>query len=51
MKEAENNFKIPQHEIEALARTLYPEMIKFFQSPEGIKEYEDWKKSQNQVTK
>ena len=34
---------IPQHEIEALARYLLPEIQKFFESPEGKKEFEEWK--------
>ena len=34
---------IPQHEIEALARCLLPEIQKFFESPEGKKEFEEWK--------
>ena len=35
--------KIPQHEINALARCLLPEIQKFFASPEGQKEFEEWK--------
>lgn len=34
---------IPQYEIEALARCLLPEIQKFFESPEGKKEFEEWK--------
>ena len=34
---------IPQHEIEALARCLLPEIQKFFESPEGKKEFEEGK--------
>ena len=30
---------IPQHEIEALARCLLPEIQKFFERPEGQKEF------------
>lgn len=35
--------KIPQHEINALARCLLPEIQRFFASPEGQKEFEEWK--------
>ena len=35
--------KTPQHEINALARCLLPEIQKFFESPEGKKEFEEWK--------
>ena len=37
---------IPQHEIEALARCLLPEMQKFFESEEGKREFEEWKQQQ-----
>lgn len=51
MNENEKRYGIPQHEIESLARMLYPDIVEFFNSPEGIKEYEEWKKSQNQTDK
>ena len=35
--------KTPQHEINALARCLLPKIQKFFASPEGQKEFEEWK--------
>lgn len=34
---------IPDHEIEALARCLLPEIPKFFDSPEGREEFAKWK--------
>jgi len=37
---------IPQHEIEALARCLLPAIQKFFESEEGQKEFEVWKRQQ-----
>ena len=37
---------IPEHEIEALARCLLPEIRKFFESEEGKREFEEWKKEQ-----
>ena len=43
---SDSGIKIPQHEIEALARCLYPKMIAFFESPEGQKEYAEWKAKQ-----
>lgn len=51
MNENEKYCCIPQHVIESLARMLYPDIIEFFNSPEGIKEYEEWKESQNRATK
>lgn len=43
---SDSGIKIPQHEIEALARCLYPKMLAFFESPEGQKEYAEWKAKQ-----
>ena len=43
MAKKQSDTNIPQHEIEALARCLLPEIQKFFESPEGQKEFEEWK--------
>ena len=43
---SDSKFQIPQHEIEALARCLLPDIIEFFNSPEGRKEFEEWKAKQ-----
>ena len=43
MAKKQPDINIPQHEIEALARCLLPEIQKFFESPEGQKEFEEWK--------
>ncbi len=37
---------IPQHEIESLARLLLPAMQAFFESEEGQREFEEWKRRQ-----
>ena len=37
---------ITKHEIETLARCLFPEIHKFFQSDEGRREFEEWKAQQ-----
>ena len=34
---------IPYHEVEALARVLLPEILAFFESEEGQREYAEWK--------
>ena len=39
---------IPQHEIEALARCLLPEIQKFFESEEGKREFDEWKRRQSE---
>ena len=41
-----SKFQIPRHEIEALARCLLPDIIEFFNSLEGQKEFEEWKAKQ-----
>lgn len=43
MAKMQSDTNIPQHEIEALARCLLPEIQKFFESREGRKEFEEWK--------
>lgn len=43
MAKKQPDTNIPQHEIEALARCLLPEIQKFFESPEGKKKFEEWK--------
>lgn len=37
---------IPQHEIESLARLLLPAMQAFFESEDGKREFEEWKRRQ-----
>ena len=42
---------IPRHEIEALAVCLLPDCIAFFESEEGKREYEEWKRQQAEMKK
>ena len=35
---------IPLYEVEALARALLPEIQRFFESEEGQREFQEWKK-------
>lgn len=37
---------VPKHEIEALAQTLYPDIIAFFEREEIQKEFEEWENTQ-----
>ena len=37
---------LPRHELEALARCLLPDILAFFESDEGRREFEEWKKRQ-----
>ena len=42
---------VPVHEIEALARCLLPEIQKFFESEEGKREFEEWKRERENKEK
>ena len=44
MSNKNNTLQIPQHEIDSLARCLLPDLIAFFESKEGQREFEQWKK-------
>lgn len=44
MFEIAENLKLPQQELESLARCLLPAILSFFESEEGKKEFEEWKK-------
>ena len=39
---ASNNHEIPKHELQALARAFADDIITFFETEEGQKEYEEW---------
>lgn len=43
--------QIPQHEIDALARCLLPDLIAFYESENGQKEFEDRKTQLNKNEK
>lgn len=37
-----NNSDIPQHKIEAIARCLLPDILAFYESEEGQREFAEW---------
>lgn len=39
-----NNSAIPQHQIEAIARCIMPDILAFYKSEEGQREFAEWKK-------
>lgn len=39
-----NNSDIPQYAIEAVARCLLPDIIAYFESEEGQREFAEWKR-------
>ena len=45
-----NNTTIPQHQIEAIARCILPDILAFYESDEGQKEFAKWlRKTKNSV--
>ena len=39
-----NNADIPQHQIDAIARCIMPDILAFYESEEGQREFAEWKK-------
>ena len=39
-----NNTTIPQHQIEAIARCILPDILAFYESEVGQREFAEWKK-------
>ncbi len=39
-----NSTNIPQYEIEAIARCIMPDILAFYGSEEGQREFAEWKK-------
>lgn len=37
-----NNPGIPQHEIEHIARCILPDILAYYESEEGQREFQDW---------
>lgn len=46
-----NNSNLPDHEIEAIARCIYPDILELFESEEGQKEFAEWKARKAQEEK
>ena len=42
-----NNTDIPQHKIEAIARCIMPDILAFYESEEGQREFAEWKAAQD----
>lgn len=38
-----NHTDIPQHQIEAIARCILPDILAFYESKEGQREFAEWK--------
>ena len=48
-KELTINSGIPQHEIENIARILLPDILAFYESEEGQREFAEWKAERDAV--
>ena len=46
-----NNSDLPDHEIEAIARCIYPDILELFESEEGQKEFAEWQARKAQEEK
>ena len=44
-----NNTNIPQHTIESIARRLLPDIMVYYQSEEGQREFAEWKAEQERL--
>ena len=44
-----NNSNIPQHTIESIARRLLPDIMVYYQSEEGQREFAEWKAEQEKL--
>ena len=42
-KKTVNNSGIPQHAIEAIARCILPDIIAYYETEEGQREFREWK--------
>lgn len=43
-KKLTNNTDIPQHQIEVIAHCILPDILAFYESMEGQREFAEWKK-------
>ncbi|MEA5002046.1 MAG: hypothetical protein VB081_00890 [Christensenella sp.] len=44
LENRKDDFQIPKSALDSLARRLYPAIREYFESEEGQKEFEEWKK-------
>lgn len=44
-----NNTDIPQHTIERIARCILPDILAYYQSEEGQREFAEWKAEQEKL--
>lgn len=44
-----NNTTLSQHQIEAVARCIFPDIVKFYNSEEGQREFAEWMKRREKL--
>ena len=44
-----NNTAIPQHQIEAIARCILPDILAFYENEEGQREFAEWKRQKSKT--
>ena len=44
LENKKDDFRIPKSALDSLARRLYPAIREYFESEEGQREFEEWKK-------
>ena len=44
-----NNTDNPQHSIEAIARCIMPDILAFYESEEGQREFAEWKRQKSKT--
>lgn len=49
-KKLVNNTNIPEHEIEAIARCILPDILAFYESVEGQREFAEWKMQEEAIS-
>ncbi len=42
-----NNTGIPQYAIERIARSIWPDIVSYYESEEGQREFAEWKKQKD----
>lgn len=47
-KKLVNKTNIPEYEIEKIARCLFPDILAFYNSEEGQREFKKWKEAQSE---
>ena len=45
-KKIVNNSDIPQHVVESIARCIWPDILAFYESEEGQREFAEWQAAQ-----